>query len=296
MDELTLFCPAKINLFLAITGRRSDGFHDLISVVSPLDWGDILRVTRRKEGEFTLSCDDPAVPSDESNLVLKAARAFAGQTGWTGGAHFHLNKVVPMGAGLGGGSSDAVGALKAMNELAGQPLDLEGLSTVAASVGSDCPLFLRDRAVVMRGRGDEIEPVVGAQRKRLSAERILLIKPAFGVNTGWAYGALAEKAPEGYLPKDEAESRLTAWLGDAESELDQLAFNSMEEAVWAKNVALPTLAKRLRKTCGVELHMSGSGSACFVILTAGSDFKAIESVVHDCWGETALVQPVALEA
>jgi len=296
VEELTLFCPAKINLFLAITGRRSDGFHDLVSLVSPLDWGDTLRVTRAADGEFTVLCDDPTVPTDESNLVLKAARAFVSRTRWKGGACFQLDKVVPVGAGLGGGSSDAVGALKAVNELAGQPLDREGLSKVAAEVGSDCSLFLSDRAVVMRGRGEKIEAVVGAQRKRLAAERILLIKPAFGVNTGWAYGALAAKAPVGYLPKHEAESRLAAWWGDTESDLDQFAFNSMEAAVWAKNLALPALAKRLRDTCGVALHMSGSGSACFVILKVGSDFSAIESVVRDCWGETALVQPVALKA
>ena len=122
MSALTIFAPAKLNLFLAITGRRADGFHDLVSVVAPVDVGDTLRVTGVADGKFALSCDDAAVPVDETNLVLKAARAFGRATGWTGGARFGLEKRIPVGAGLGGGSSDAVAALRGLNALAGEPL------------------------------------------------------------------------------------------------------------------------------------------------------------------------------
>lgn len=296
MDELTLFCPAKINLFLAITGRRTDGFHGLVSVAVPLDWGDTLTVARTDAAGFSLTCDDNRVPTDASNLVLKAAVAFRAATQWDGRVRFHLAKVVPMGAGLGGGSSDAVGALKALNQLAGEPLDTERLSAVAAQVGSDCPLFLRSGAVVMRGRGEKVESIVGAKRKFLAAERILLIKPAFGVNTAWAYGALAAMAPAGYLEEAEAEARLSAWLEATEAGVSALAYNSMELAVWSKYIALKGLAQRLREELGETLHMSGSGSACFVALRVESDFGAIERIVRDCWGDTALVQPVALEA
>ncbi|OYU98367.1 MAG: 4-(cytidine 5'-diphospho)-2-C-methyl-D-erythritol kinase, partial [Verrucomicrobiales bacterium VVV1] len=96
-----VFAPAKLNLFLAITGRRNDGFHDLVSVATALQWGDTLRA--EPAAEFSLDCDDPTVPLDESNLILKAACGFVAATGWTGGAKFSLVKRVPMGAGLGGG-------------------------------------------------------------------------------------------------------------------------------------------------------------------------------------------------
>src|SRR5687767_2822456 len=106
---VTVFSPAKINLFLAVTGRRTDGFHDLVSVAAPLDFGDQLVAERReprteKSPQFTLECDQPEVPVDGNNLVLKAAEAFAAATGWQEVVHFRLTKRIPVGAGLGGGS------------------------------------------------------------------------------------------------------------------------------------------------------------------------------------------------
>src|SRR5438552_482615 len=128
--DVSLFSPAKINLFLAVTGRRADGFHDLVSVVAPLDFGDELVAelggSRREAGggkQFTLECDHPEVPVDGANLVLKAAEAFVAATGWSGSVHFRLTKRIPPGAGLGGGSSNAVAALRALNRLAGGLLD-----------------------------------------------------------------------------------------------------------------------------------------------------------------------------
>ncbi len=120
VKQVVVAAPAKINLFLAITGRRADGFHDLVSVVAPVEFGDTLRAELAES--FSLTCSDPAVPVDETNLVLKASRAFAAASNWKGGAKFTLEKRIPMGAGLGGGSSDAVAALRVLNTLAGNPL------------------------------------------------------------------------------------------------------------------------------------------------------------------------------
>src|ERR1035437_7802894 len=116
VKSVTIFAPAKLNLFLAVTGKRADGFHELVSVAGPVDWGDTLTVAARGERretqeKFSLTCDDANVPGDERNLMLKAALAFAVATGWSGGAKFSLKKRIPMGAGLGGGSSDAVTTL-----------------------------------------------------------------------------------------------------------------------------------------------------------------------------------------
>src|SRR6478752_7320803 len=96
---VSVFSPAKLNLFLAITGRRADGFHDLVSLAAPLEFGDTLEV--ESASEFSLWCDDPNLAVDESNLVLKAARAFAAATSYRGGARFTLRKRIPLGAGLG---------------------------------------------------------------------------------------------------------------------------------------------------------------------------------------------------
>lgn len=294
MDALTLFCPAKINLFLAITGRRDDGFHRLLSVAAPLDWGDTLTISESEAGEFTLTCDDARVPSGDDNLVLKAVRAFVAATKWSGGAHFHLEKTVPMGAGLGGGSSDAASALRGLNRVAGEPLTAEALSSLAATVGSDCPLFLQNGPVVMRGRGEQISPLATHHAARLGGQRLLLVKPDFGVNTAWAYRAMVARAPGGYLPEPEAEANLTSWLNNPGASVESLANNNMEAAVWAKFLALPALAEVLRREVGETLHMSGSGSACFVVLGPETDEAAIRSRVASAWGEVALIRSVSI--
>src|SRR5437016_1877906 len=143
-ERISIFAPAKINLFLAITGQRPDGFHNLVSVAAPLDFGDILEF--EPADGFMLTCDDAAVPTDGTNLVLKAATAFASAAELKGhpvkGTKILLKKRIPMGAGLGGGSSDAVATLRALNRLTSHPLAAETLTTIAAQLGSDCPLFL----------------------------------------------------------------------------------------------------------------------------------------------------------
>ena len=156
MTSARVFAPAKLNLFLAITGKRADGFHDLVSVVTPLAMGDVLTLQARpKATGDTLACRHPEVPVDASNLVLKAAAAYRKRAGSDGPppVHFILEKETPAGAGLGGGSSDAAAALRGMNELARRPMAAEGLRVCAAEVGSDVPLFLENGPVVMRGRG-----------------------------------------------------------------------------------------------------------------------------------------------
>ena len=269
MSALSIFAPAKLNLFLAITGRRADGFHDLVSVVATVDVGDTLRVTGAADGKFALSCDDAAVPADGTNLVLKAARAFVGATGWTGGASFGLEKRIPMGAGLGGGSSDAVAALRGLNALAGGPLGPGRLAEVAATLGSDCPLFLHGR-------------------------RVLIFKPGFGIATPWAYGQMAAGAPGSYVPAAEAERRLAAWVERAEAPAEELLFNGMEGVAFAKFVALPTLLEQLRGRFGVAARMSGSGSACFALLAEDAPGAAIREAIRAAWGASAFVTEARL--
>jgi 4-diphosphocytidyl-2-C-methyl-D-erythritol kinase len=269
---LTEFCPAKLNLFLAVTGRRADGFHELVSVVAPLECGDTLTVTPRVAEGFGLTCDDPAVPTGEANLIIKAALAFADATGWRRGVEFHLAKTLPMGAGLGGGSSDAAGALRALNRLAGDPLDRAALATLAAEIGSDCPLFLHDGPVVVRGRGERIEALPDEGRRRLAGR--------------W----LAAEAPGSYLPAEQAECRLAAWLADEWAPAEALGFNSLERPAFGKFVALPAMLALVRETHGVEARMSGSGSACYAWVEDAQAGERVAQTVREAWGETAWIR------
>ena len=288
---VTIFSPAKINLYLAVTGRRVDGFHDLVSVVAPLTFGDELTATlveRRGDELFSLECDRPDVPRDASNLVLKAAQAFAAQTGWPDCAgqksvHFALTKRIPMGAGLGGGSSNAAAALRALNTLSGTLLSEAELATIAAKIGSDCALFLYEKPVIMRGRGEEIETLPKDAARSLSGRRVLLFKPSFGISTPWAYNRMAAEAPRHYLPGPSAEERLAKWRNTPD-DISRLLFNNMETVAFEKFVALPILLEQLRCAFGVEGRMSGSGSTCFVLLNHGPAFDV---------GPRAQAEPVA---
>lgn len=294
--DVTVFSPAKINLFLAVTGRRTDGFHDLVSVAAPLDFGDELRAedrSQKSEGrdQFTLECDDPAVPVDGSNLVLKAAAAFVAATGWKGAVHFKLTKRIPMGAGLGGGSSNAVAALRALNRLAGDTLDALGLERLAAGLGSDCVLFLRDAPVVMRGRGERVE-LLPAAAGRLRGRSVLLFKPGFGISTPWAYGRMVARGTD-YLPAALAEEKLAAWLAGS-APVEEFLFNNMEPAAFEKYLALPVLLERLRREFGLAVAMSGSGSTCFALLRDRQVTSALIGRVRELWGAEIFVREARL--
>ncbi len=286
------FSPAKLNLFLAVTGQRVDGFHDLVSVAAPLDFGDELRAVPAQAG-FTLACDDPAVPMDDSNLILKAAQAFVAATGWAGGADFSLTKRIPVGAGLGGGSSNAVAALRALNRLAGGALAAPQLAEVATALGSDCPLFLANAPVIMRGRGERLAALPAAAAARLRGRRVLLFKPSFGISTPWAYGRMAAGKPAHYRPAAEAEAALAAWLGGP-APGEALLANNMEGVVFAKFIALPVLQAKLAREFGVAAHLSGSGSACFALLRDDSATDPLRAAIRAAWGPGCFVQEARL--
>jgi 4-diphosphocytidyl-2-C-methyl-D-erythritol kinase len=299
VKKTTIFSPAKINLFLAITGRRPDGFHDLVSVVAPISFGDWIGIELLDTGgPFEMTCTDASVPVDGSNLILKAAEAFRAASGWQGTARFHLDKRTPVGAGLGGGSSNAAWVLRVLNDeagTAGHSLDETRLAELAAAIGSDCALFLAGAPVVMRGRGERVERLPAGAARRLRGRRLLIFKPNVSVSTAWAYRWLAAHAPGSYLPATEAEARMAAWI-DGTADVENLLFNNMEPPAFGKYVALPVLLKQLRERFGVAAAMSGSGSACFALLREGAGgatdteiVREMEAFVRNAWGRDAFV-------
>lgn len=285
MSTVEVFSPAKINLFLAVTHRRADGFHELVSVAAPLEWGDTLRAAAAPD--FTLACDQPALPVDETNLVLRAARAFAAATGRPGGAALALTKRLPVGAGFGGGSSNAVATLRALNALGGEPLGAPALAALAGGLGSDCALFLPGGPVAMRGRGERVTPLPAGAASRLRGRRVLVFKPAFAISTPWAYAQLAARAD--YLPAAEAEARLAAWL-EGEAPAERLLYNGMEGVAFAKFPALPVLLRRLEERFALAPRLSGSGSGCFALLPDRNPppFAVLAAEIREAWGPGAL--------
>ncbi|HEX3730987.1 MAG TPA: 4-(cytidine 5'-diphospho)-2-C-methyl-D-erythritol kinase, partial [Opitutaceae bacterium] len=177
--------------------------------------------------------------------------------------------------------------LKALNRLAGEPMDPAALAGLASEVGSDCALFLAGGPVVMRGRGERIEALAAAAAGRLRGRRLLLFKPGFGVSTPWAYGQLA--AGGAYLAAAEAEARLAAWTrGGAPAE--DLLYNNMEPPVFAKFPALPLLLGQLQADFSLAGRMSGSGSCCFALLPGpGPSSGALAAAVRGAWGASAFI-------
>lgn len=296
--QVSLFSPAKINLSLAITGRRADGFHDLVSVVAPLALGDTLHAeTTTGRGETALTCDDPALATDETNLVRKAAGLFRAATGWEGGVRFRLEKRIPTGAGLGGGSSNAVAALRALQQLSGLAIAPAAMARMAAAAGSDGPLFLADGPVVMRGRGERVERLPEPAARRWRGRRVIVFKPGFGIATAWAYAQLADQVRRGAATYDDeaaVEAGLRRRLENENAPAEAWLTNTFERVAFAKFVALPVMAAWLAERLGVATHLSGSGSACFALPADGVDAAAVTAGVREAWGESAWVAETVL--
>ena len=282
---------AKLNLSLAITGRRADGFHELISLVVPIALADTLTLDVGRP--LGLTCDDASLSVDGSNLVLKAAAAFVKRRPSAPTGHFHLTKKVPHGAGLGGGSSDAAAALRLLDQASGDPLGLEFLETLAAEVGSDCPFFVRGQAAVMRGRGERLEILPLAARAALAGRKVVLVKPPFGVPTPEAYALLAKAGK--HRPAAQAEAELAAWIAQPAADPSALG-NDLAAPVFAKYLALPVGLESFRRATGVNWQMTGSGSACFAFVSDGFDHARLRADVRRAWGPGAWVEETVISA
>lgn len=262
--------PAKVNLQLRILGRRADGFHEIETIIVPVSLSDEISVEIFPGDTITLTCDDPALSVDRSNLAAAAADEFQKETGLRFAATIHLRKRIPVAGGLGGGSSDAAAVLSTLDQLLETKLGTENLQKIAAKIGSDVPFFVRSRPATCRGRGEIIEPLEVPE-----SLNILLIKPPFGVETAWAYRAwaAARPAPDGL----EAEQDL-GWIK---------IFNALERPVFEKFILLPAMKHWLLRQPEVRAAgMSGSGSTFFALLREAASGGLLEQRVKAMFGET----------
>lgn len=275
--------PAKINLFLAVTGRRADGFHDLLSVVVRTAFGDTLELEPQADASQgdTLTCtgSSEGVPTDGTNLVLRAAALFRRSFPDTPFLHFTLHKAVPHGAGLGGGSSNAAAALRLLDHFVGgvPPARLRAL---AAALGSDVPLFLAPGPVIMRGRGERLEPLPERAASVLRGRTVILSGPPVGMETARAYGLLAARGA--YLSAEDAEARLAHWLAEPES-WPAFLYNSFEGVVGRR---LPTITVVLRelRAAAIPALMTGSGSVCCAFPPDTNAAHQANTLFDNAWG------------
>jgi 4-diphosphocytidyl-2-C-methyl-D-erythritol kinase len=265
--RITRPSPCKVNLLLNILRRREDGFHELETIMQPVPLCDTLEVAKVPSG-VALTCSEPSLPTDASNLVHKAATRFLAAAGISDGVKIHLEKRIPMAAGLGGGSGNAANTLLALNELFGQPLGAATLQEIAAALGSDVPFFLQDRPALATGRGERVEslPPFAALR----GKAILLIHPGFGIATAWAYRELAKypQALNGRPGRAEALARDLA-SGDL-AKASHGFYNSLEAPALDKFPILALFQEFLREHDALAALMSGSGSTTFALTASAS--------------------------
>ncbi|YCM44476.1 4-(cytidine 5'-diphospho)-2-C-methyl-D-erythritol kinase [Verrucomicrobiaceae bacterium 227] len=255
---MTISAPAKINLSLRITRKREDGFHELETLALPLaGLSDALEFT--PADSFSLHCDTPGVPTDESNLVSKALRLFEKETEIACNFRIHLTKHVPHGAGLGGGSADAAHTFLALNELTGAEIPLDTLALWAGQLGSDIPLFLYQSPCWCRGRGELIEPIALDWNRDL-----ILFKPSFSIPTPWAYSRWQDSREIPGIPYEPQ-------MVDGHT-----LVNDLERPVFEKHRFLAELKLfLLEQPETVAAMMSGSGSTVFAILEKNADHEAL---------------------
>jgi 4-diphosphocytidyl-2-C-methyl-D-erythritol kinase len=256
--SLTVHAPAKVNLILRILDRRSDGYHNLWSVMHTVGLADEVRikVTPTLPG-IKLTCNTEKLSSDGSNLVSKAAAAVLGHAHLSVGLDLDLSKRIPMGAGLGGGSSDAAATILGLNQLLKLGWSRAKMAEVGQALGSDVPFFLFAPSAIVSGRGETVRQVT------IEGSRwIVLVKPPFGVETKWAYQELASVRTS-VRPLSEQHAAMDRGTRLTWSELAAAVENDFEAPVFAKHPYLQQLRRALLNLGARIALLSGSGATVF---------------------------------
>jgi len=289
---MTLSSPCKVNLILNILGKRADGFHELETVMHPINVCDQISFTRGGSG-VQLTCSHPELPVDSRNLVFRAATNFLAEAKISDGVRLHLDKKIPMAAGLGGGSGNAATTLLGLNELFGKPLSAAQLQTLAAALGSDVPFFLQTKPALAIGRGEQVQSLEPFACLRGTA--ILLIHPGFGISTPWAYKELA-RFPSALNGERGRAQRLVTTL--REKNLATAAkdfYNSLEAPALEKFPVLALYQEFFRAHGASVSLMSGSGSTTFAIFPSEAKAQSAIDPFKSKFGSTCWLTVVPLE-
>ncbi|MEO0085412.1 MAG: 4-(cytidine 5'-diphospho)-2-C-methyl-D-erythritol kinase [candidate division WOR-3 bacterium] len=256
---VTIKAPAKVNLGLWVGRRRPDGFHDIVTIMVPLTLCDTV-VVAPASGGITLAVNSPEVPDGHENIACKAASLFFAAIRSTAGCAIRITKRIPVGAGLGGGSSDAAAVLKGLNRLFGSPLTERTLHRLALRLGSDVPFFLKGVACACRGRGERLRPL------RLPHLHFILHLPSYPVSTPWAYAALDRLRRRRQVLTSPPLSPKILSLSLRQQEPDGIrtqVHNSFEPVVFRRYPDLKRARDLLLNSGALAAGLSGSGSTVY---------------------------------
>jgi 4-diphosphocytidyl-2-C-methyl-D-erythritol kinase len=252
--------PAKINLWLRVVGKRSDGYHLLDTLLLPVSLYDEITIEKgRKSGKqnalkdrIRVSCDDPSVPQGRQNLACKAALLILTEKGIDEPVKIRIRKRIPVGAGLGGGSTDAAATLVGLNRLFRLGFTLKRLEKISSALGADVPFFIRGVPARARGIGERLTPL-----RRVPRLWLVIVYPGFPVSTAWVYGNLSPKLTKGIV-----NISINLSLGSS-ANLRKLLVNDLETVTMGRYPRIRVLKEELARQGAIGTLMSGSGSSVF---------------------------------
>lgn len=277
-----VLAPAKVNLYLRIVGQRPDGYHLLDSLIVPVSlYDEITLEAEPGPPEITVTCDDPTIPADETNLVYKAAALFCREGGVQARVAIDLRKRIPAGAGLGGGSSDAAAVLKGLNTLLALHLTEDRLCALATRLGADVPFFIACRPARVEGIGERLTPV------RLPLSKwLVIVVPPFAVSTPWAYRRFDHLPGSTKRPEPVTHVLTEQWPAP------EMLVNDLERAVLPEYPLIAAMKAQLVRLGAEGALMSGSGSAVFGVFQNHAVAQQAATRLNG-EGKTFLVQPLA---
>lgn len=253
-NSVKIIAPAKVNFILRVVGKRPDGYHDLFSVMQALELGDVVTMTKTGGG-IEVTCDHPDVPAGPGNIAYRAAETLLEEAGAAGGVGIRIEKAIPVAAGLGGGSSDAAAVLRGVDLLYGLDVARERMAEIALSLGADVPFFLSWPCALAEGVGERLTGLPPTEETWL-----VLVKPGFGVSTGWVYSrlnlGLTNTRNSITLPPFEGRP-LSAGL------VASCLRNDLERVTVARYPRIKEIKERLMDTGALGALMSGSGPTVF---------------------------------
>lgn len=268
MSPLSMKSYAKVNIGLRIVGKRSDGYHDIETILQTISLSDDIQIGE-KNGGVDVVCDTPGFPRGQKNLAFAAAKMTLEAGHSARGVRIRIDKKVPSGGGLGGASSNAAATIKGLNSLFDLGLDEKKMYEIARALGSDVPFFIRGGTALATGRGDRLKQM--DVRRKLN---LVVVFPGFPVSTGWAY----EKANSGLTPPDFDIKILASALEQGDiSSLCKRFYNSFEEVVFRHYPDLLDVKKKMLRLGALGALLSGSGSCVFCVVDKRESARAIAS-------------------
>lgn len=276
-SAVTVFAPAKVNLILRVLDRRADGFHNLWSLMQTVGLEDSVTIRPASgHSEIRLQCDSATLSVDRTNLVYRAAAAVLAQAPHTIGLDIRLAKRIPMGAGLGGGSSDAAATILGINRLLNLEWPAARMAEIGQTLGSDVPFFFHAPAAVVAGRGEQVKPIDVA-----GSRWVVLVNPGFPVETKWAYQQLSTTR-QSVVPLSERCSQLEFRSRISWDDVTGLASNDFEGPVFEAHPVLRQIKTDLLNGGAQLALLSGSGATVFGIFPDESGARRAGASFQGC--------------